>query len=85
MHRNSLFDLDQTLLDFQASEYIALRIVLMKNGLSFTDEIYQAFKEFNKSLWLELEKGPLQERNFSLNDLSISLGSAREIHQDLIH
>ena len=59
MHRNFLFDLDQTLLDFHASEYTALKIVLMKNGLSFSDEIYQAFKEFNKSLWLELEKGTI--------------------------
>ena len=40
MQRNILFDLDQTLLDFHASEYIALRIVLMKNGLSFTDGLY---------------------------------------------
>ncbi len=57
MHHNLLFDLDQTLLDFHASEYIALGIVLRKNGLSFSDEIYQAFKTVNKSLWLELEKG----------------------------
>ena len=28
MHRNFLFDLDQTLLDFHASEYKALGIVL---------------------------------------------------------
>ena len=57
MHRNFLFDLDQTLLDFHASEYMALEIVLKENNLSFSDEIYSAFKEYNKSLWLELEKG----------------------------
>lgn len=57
MHHNFLFDLDQTLLDFHASEYKALGIVLEANGLSFSDEIYQAFKECNKTLWLELEKG----------------------------
>ncbi len=59
MHHNFLFDLDQTLLDFHASEYKALEIVLRKNGLSFSDEIYQAFKAHNKSLWLELEKGKI--------------------------
>ena len=59
MHRNFLFDLDQTLLDFHASEYKALCIVLTRNGLSFSDEIYQAFKAYNKSLWLELEKGTI--------------------------
>lgn len=59
MHHNFLFDLDQTLLDFHASEYKALRIVLEANGLSFSDEIYQAFKAYNSSLWLELEKGTI--------------------------
>ena len=57
MHHNFLFDLDQTLLDFHASEYKALGIVLRARGLSFSDEIYRAFKAYNKSLWLELEKG----------------------------
>jgi YjjG family noncanonical pyrimidine nucleotidase len=59
MHHNFLFDLDQTLLDFHASEYKALGIVLRANGLSFSDKIYQAFKAYNKSLWLELEKGTI--------------------------
>jgi len=59
MHHNFLFDLDQTLLDFHASEYKALGIVLRANGLSFSDEIYRAFKVYNKSLWLELEKGTI--------------------------
>ena len=57
MHHNFLFDLDQTLLDFHASEYKALGIVLRSNGMSYSDDIYRAFKEHNKSLWLELEKG----------------------------
>ena len=59
MHHNFLFDLDQTLLDFHASEYKALGLVLTRNGLSFSEEIYQAFKATNKSLWLELEKGTI--------------------------
>ena len=59
MHRNFLFDLDQTLLDFHASEYKALGIVLREKGLSFSDGIYRAFKAYNQSLWLELEKGTI--------------------------
>ena len=62
MHHNFLFDLDQTLLDFHASEYKALGIVLRKNGLSFSDEIYGAFRAYNKSLWLELEKGNISRK-----------------------
>ena len=57
MHHNLLFDLDQTLLDFHASEYKALGIVLRKNGLPFDDDIYRDFKAINKALWLQLEKG----------------------------
>ena len=56
MHNNFLFDLDQTLLDFHASEYIALGKVLQENGLSYSEDIYKLFKAYNKSLWLELEK-----------------------------
>ena len=43
MRHNFLFDLDQTLLDFHASEYKALGIILRARGLSFSDEIYRAF------------------------------------------
>ena len=57
MHHNFLFDLDQTLLDFHASERRGLEIVLRKNGLPFSDGIYRDFEAYNKSLWLELEKG----------------------------
>ena len=59
MRRNFLFDLDQTLLNFHASEYKALGIVLRENGLDFSDDIYDKFKVYNKSLWLELEKGTI--------------------------
>lgn len=58
-HRNFLFDLDQTLLDFHATEQKALGIVLQANGLPFSDEIYRAFKAHNKSLWLQLERGEI--------------------------
>ena len=59
MYHYFLFDLDQTLLDFHASEQKALGIVLQANGLPFSDEIYQVFKAHNKALWLELEKGQI--------------------------
>ena len=59
LHKNLLFDLDQTLLDFHASERKALEIVVTKNGLKYTDEVYDHFKAYNKALWLELEKGTI--------------------------
>lgn len=59
MHFNFLFDLDQTLLDFHASEHKALKIVLEENGFHYTEDIYDHFKRLNKSLWLEFEKGAI--------------------------
>lgn len=52
-----LFDLDQTFLDFHATERKALGIVLRAHGLPFSDAVYREFKAVNKALWLELEKG----------------------------
>ena len=57
--RNCLFDLDQTLLDFHASERKALGVVLRAHGLPYSEEIYRDFKAFNKSLWQRLEKGTI--------------------------
>lgn len=56
-HRNLLFDLDQTLLDFHASEHIALKTIMEMNSQVFTEERYDFFKQINKKLWLEFEKG----------------------------
>jgi len=69
-HLNYLFDLDQTLLDFHASEKIALEKVLKENGLSFSDEIYHAFKSCNKSLWGELEKGKISRNELFIKRFS---------------
>ncbi len=62
MHHNFLFDLDQTLLNFHASEHKALEIVITKYGLDYTEDCYKHFKEYNKSLWLELEKGTITRK-----------------------
>jgi len=56
MKKNFLFDLDQTLLNFHASERKALEIVLTANGIVYTDEVCRYFEELNKLLWLKLEK-----------------------------
>ena len=56
MHHIFLFDLDMTLLDFHASEYIGLKTVVEAEGYEFNDELYGFFKAKNKELWLELEK-----------------------------
>ena len=61
MHFNLLFDLDQTLLDFHASEHTALKIIMEREHQVFTEERYNHFKQINKSLWLEFEKGSISK------------------------
>ncbi|MBR7007474.1 MAG: YjjG family noncanonical pyrimidine nucleotidase [Ruminococcus sp.] len=61
IHRNLLFDLDQTLLDFHASERIALKSVMQQNDVDFTQQLCDSFKQINKSLWLEFEKGKISK------------------------
>lgn len=59
VHHNLLFDLDQTLLDFHASEHFALKAVMARNGQDITEDDYAFFKQTNKGLWLEFEKGAI--------------------------
>ncbi|WP_067103136.1 YjjG family noncanonical pyrimidine nucleotidase [Streptococcus sp. DD13] len=58
-----LFDLDHTLLDFDAAEDIALTQLLKEQGVS---EI-QAYKDFyipmNKGLWRDLEQGKIRKKD----------------------
>ena len=61
MNHNLLFDLDQTLLDFHASERIALKAVMEKMHQTFTEDHYAFFKQCNKKLWLEFEKGAISK------------------------
>ena len=79
MHRNFLFDLDQTLLDFHSTERMALEIVVTAYGMEYTDDLYAHFKAYNKELWLELERGTIsREELFTLrfNDLIARCGAA---------
>lgn len=54
-----LFDLDNTLLDFDKAEAIALSKTLREFGLEPTDEILRRYNEINKRHWEMLEDGIL--------------------------
>jgi len=71
MIRNILFDLDDTLFDFQMAEKVALKKTLEQLGIAPTDEIMQRYNLINKGLWLLLEQGKigreeLKSRRFRL-------------------
>ncbi|PGM98570.1 YjjG family noncanonical pyrimidine nucleotidase [Bacillus cereus] len=58
-YKTLLFDVDDTLLDFQMAEKIALRMLFEEKGLLLTDEIEERYKKINKGLWGSFEKGEI--------------------------
>ncbi|KNZ42734.1 YjjG family noncanonical pyrimidine nucleotidase [Acetobacterium bakii] len=54
-----MFDLDGTLLDFNAYEQIALENLFSEYKVPFTNEIRNTYDMINKNLWLHYEKGDL--------------------------
>ncbi len=54
-----LFDLDGTLLDFNAYEHIALENLFSEHKVSLTNEIRNTYDLVNKNLWLQYEKGEM--------------------------
>jgi len=54
-----MFDLDGTLLDFNAYEQIALENLFSEYNVPFTSEIRNTYDMINKNLWLHYEKGDL--------------------------
>ncbi len=54
-----IFDLDDTLLDFTASEEKGLRGVFADFNIPDTPEIRQTYSQVNKGLWAALERGEL--------------------------
>lgn len=58
-YKTLLFDVDNTLLDFQKAEKSALRMLFEEKGMSLTSEIEAQYKKINKSLWTAFEEGEI--------------------------
>ena len=59
MYRNILFDLDNTLLDFNRAEKVAISAVLENFGREPTEELIKLYSRINLSQWKLLELGEL--------------------------
>ena len=49
-------DIDNTLLDFNASAAQAMKMAFNKHGLIYSDAFFPVFKKINDELWLGIEK-----------------------------
>lgn len=56
-----LFDVDDTLLDFQLTEKKALRALFQEENVTLTDEIEATYKKINSQLWREFEQGKIDK------------------------
>ncbi|MBQ5995643.1 MAG: YjjG family noncanonical pyrimidine nucleotidase [Clostridia bacterium] len=73
MVKNILFDLDDTLLDFTASERHALALTLEAFGIAPEKEILDAYHEINRQQWERLERGELTKKQVKLSRYRILL------------
>ena len=51
-----LFDIDDTLLDFKATEKSALTLLFEQQGITLTDEIEHTYNQINQTLWQAFER-----------------------------
>ena len=58
-YKHLIFDLDNTLLDFNDTEEQALKNVFKTFNVPETAESFDTYKSINKSLWSSLEKGTI--------------------------
>lgn len=56
-YRWLLFDLDGTLLDYDAAEAAALRATLEDHGVPATPEVAEVYRKVNKAMWRAFERG----------------------------
>lgn len=56
-YKTLLFDVDDTLLDFQATEKAALRQLFAAEGLELTVDLERCYKKMNLELWQSFERG----------------------------
>lgn len=58
-YKTLLFDVDDTLLDFQDTENQALQKLFAAQGIQMTDTLKQTYQTLNHGLWQDFEKGKL--------------------------
>lgn len=55
------FDLDNTILDFTAAEYKAIRQLLALHNLPVIDEVVSTYSKINQTWWERFEKGEIEK------------------------
>lgn len=56
-----LFDMDDTIFDFQQTEKVAFRKVMEQNHIEYSDGIVATYKRINHRLWTDYELGKIKK------------------------
>lgn len=56
-----LFDIDDTLLDFEVAQENAFKLFLADYNIAFSKDIYAQYNQYNQNLWKQYEEGKLQK------------------------
>lgn len=54
-----LFDIDNTLLDFDANEAESFKNTMIDKEVEYTQELYETYKEMNHEMWQAVERGEI--------------------------
>lgn len=57
MYRYLLFDIDDTLLNFQSAQIHAFKKLLTHHHINFSHDLYKTYQDINDTLWHAYEKG----------------------------
>ncbi|MBR3969144.1 MAG: YjjG family noncanonical pyrimidine nucleotidase [Clostridia bacterium] len=82
------FDLDNTILDFTATEYKAIKQLLIMHSLPVSDEIISKYSAINQSWWERFEKGEIEKSQIFAGRFETFLqfynldGDAQKMSQD---
>lgn len=60
-YKHLLFDIDDTLLDFEVAQENAFKLFLEDYDIAFSKDIYAQYNHYNQNLWKQYEEGKLQK------------------------
>lgn len=61
MYSHILFDMDDTILDFQKAQFVSIKYVLAKYNIPYSDDIYHLYKNINHNLWGQFDEGKMSK------------------------
>ncbi len=67
MYTHILFDLDDTLMDFQKSQYNGFKYVLSQYNIPFTSQYYSCYVKINHELWRLFNMGEILKKEIENN------------------